>query len=293
MPTVRLQRALGRPGQRAAARLALSCGPLELVLRSRTGRSPTCCCATPTGFRARATLMAGDVRPRLRRLLGAADRAAVVGGSKGGKPPVRRIMVEAGERFWRRAWRPPLRCVCEGNPFAAMPSLHFGTSVMAARVLSGVGPGRRAPRLGLCADARVRARLPGRALRHRPDRRLRARRGRLAARRPRPAGGRAVAHADPAAGAGAADLMSGDEQRRSRRRSPSRTAELDATRGRARRTRRSDSRFGAASRDRRRIARRARCDRAGVRRDLLASPEDRRPRRHARPDRATRPGTGS
>jgi membrane-associated phospholipid phosphatase len=28
----------------------------------------------------------------------------------------------------------------QGNPFAAMPSLHFGTSVMAARVLSGVGP---------------------------------------------------------------------------------------------------------------------------------------------------------
>jgi membrane-associated phospholipid phosphatase len=55
-------------------------------------------------------------------------------------PPVRRIMAEAGERVWRSAWR-PLYHSLEGNPFAAMPSLHFGTSVMAARVLSAVGPG--------------------------------------------------------------------------------------------------------------------------------------------------------
>jgi membrane-associated phospholipid phosphatase len=54
--------------------------------------------------------------------------------------PVRRIMVEAGDRFWGRLWR-PLYDSLEGNPFAAMPSLHFGTSVMAARVLSGVGRG--------------------------------------------------------------------------------------------------------------------------------------------------------
>jgi membrane-associated phospholipid phosphatase len=54
--------------------------------------------------------------------------------------PVRRIMVEAGERFWKRFWR-PLYDGLEGNPFAAMPSLHFGTSVMAARVLSEVGKG--------------------------------------------------------------------------------------------------------------------------------------------------------
>ncbi|MGI8945111.1 MAG: phosphatase PAP2 family protein [Thermoleophilaceae bacterium] len=52
--------------------------------------------------------------------------------------PVRRIMVEAGERFWKRLWR-PLYDSLEGNPFAAMPSLHFGTSVMGARLLSEVG----------------------------------------------------------------------------------------------------------------------------------------------------------
>jgi membrane-associated phospholipid phosphatase len=58
-------------------------------------------------------------------------------------PPVRRIMAEAGERFWRRLWQ-PLYHSLQGNPFAAMPSLHFGTSVMAARILSQVGPGQAA-----------------------------------------------------------------------------------------------------------------------------------------------------
>jgi membrane-associated phospholipid phosphatase len=57
--------------------------------------------------------------------------------------PVRRIMAEAGERFWRRLWN-PLYHSLQGNPFAAMPSLHFGTSVMATRLLSQVGPGHAA-----------------------------------------------------------------------------------------------------------------------------------------------------
>jgi membrane-associated phospholipid phosphatase len=49
-------------------------------------------------------------------------------------------MIEAGERFWKRAWT-RLYDSLQGNPFAAMPSLHFGTSVMAARLLRDVGPG--------------------------------------------------------------------------------------------------------------------------------------------------------
>jgi membrane-associated phospholipid phosphatase len=53
-------------------------------------------------------------------------------------PPVRRIMTEAGELFWGRAWG-RLYDSLSGNQLAAMPSLHFGTSVMAAHVLSDVG----------------------------------------------------------------------------------------------------------------------------------------------------------
>jgi membrane-associated phospholipid phosphatase len=59
-------------------------------------------------------------------------------GSVGKMPHVRRIMVEAGQKFWGRAWK-RLYDSLAGNPFAAMPSLHFGTSVMAAYVLSDVG----------------------------------------------------------------------------------------------------------------------------------------------------------
>jgi membrane-associated phospholipid phosphatase len=58
----------------------------------------------------------------------------------GNMPPVRRIMAETGERVWGRLWG-PLYHSLEGNQFAAMPSLHFGTSVMSARVLSTVGRG--------------------------------------------------------------------------------------------------------------------------------------------------------
>jgi membrane-associated phospholipid phosphatase len=61
----------------------------------------------------------------------------------GALPPVRRIMAEAGERFWGRLWN-PLYSSLQGNPFAAMPSLHFGTSAMAARLLSQIGPGHGA-----------------------------------------------------------------------------------------------------------------------------------------------------
>jgi membrane-associated phospholipid phosphatase len=52
---------------------------------------------------------------------------------------VRRIMVEAGKQFWGSRWE-PLYDSLGGNPFAAMPSLHFATSVTSARVLSDTGP---------------------------------------------------------------------------------------------------------------------------------------------------------
>ncbi len=54
-------------------------------------------------------------------------------------PAVRRMMVEYGESFWGDGWA-PLYSVLGGNPLAAMPSLHFATSVMAALLLAEVGP---------------------------------------------------------------------------------------------------------------------------------------------------------
>jgi membrane-associated phospholipid phosphatase len=49
--------------------------------------------------------------------------------------PVRRIMIGVGEETWRSAW-PAMYSALGGNPWAAMPSLHFATSATAAISLS-------------------------------------------------------------------------------------------------------------------------------------------------------------
>ena len=55
------------------------------------------------------------------------------------EPGMRRLMREHGQAVWKGAWG-PLYDVLGGNPLAAMPSLHFATSVMAAHVLADAGP---------------------------------------------------------------------------------------------------------------------------------------------------------
>ncbi len=52
---------------------------------------------------------------------------------------VRRMMIEYGEQFWGDRWT-GLYDVLGGNPLAAMPSLHFATSLMGAHLLTEVGP---------------------------------------------------------------------------------------------------------------------------------------------------------
>jgi membrane-associated phospholipid phosphatase len=54
-------------------------------------------------------------------------------------PRVRRMMIEYGEQFWEHRWG-PLYSLLGGNPLAAMPSLHFATSVNAAHLLAEAGP---------------------------------------------------------------------------------------------------------------------------------------------------------
>lgn len=53
-------------------------------------------------------------------------------------PALRRLMYEHGDEFWRGAWK-PLYSFLGGNPLAAMPSLHFATTLMAAHLLGEVG----------------------------------------------------------------------------------------------------------------------------------------------------------
>lgn len=142
LPTIRLQRALGREGHVGPLEYALSAVHWSWFL-------------VPHGTLAYMLLRHRDKLPRSAVLMSACfDLGCVVywlvptappwyAGATGQLPPVRRIMAEAGELFWKRLWQ-PLYHSLQGNPFAAMPSLHFGTSVMAARILSQVGPGHAA-----------------------------------------------------------------------------------------------------------------------------------------------------
>jgi hypothetical protein len=141
-PTLRLQRAFGRPGRFAAFEKVLVWShwvwfavphgtALWLLLRRREHfeRGATRIYATfdlgligywalptaPPWYAAKAGLMADGRTPELRRM-----------------------MVEYGEDFWGDRWT-RLYGVLGGNPLAAMPSLHFATSVQAARVLSETG----------------------------------------------------------------------------------------------------------------------------------------------------------
>jgi membrane-associated phospholipid phosphatase len=138
-PTVRVQRWLGREGRVLPHDYALSAVHWSWFFVPHTALAYILV-RSPDRYPRSATLMAACFD------LGAVVYWAVPtappwwAASNGNMPPVRRIMAEAGERVWGRLWN-PLYHSLEGNPFAAMPSLHFGTSVMAARVLSDVGRG--------------------------------------------------------------------------------------------------------------------------------------------------------
>ena len=86
------------------------------------------------------------------------------------KEPMRRIMFEVGEPLWGDALGPALRGARRqplgGDALAPLRHLGAGRD-LALRSEHGGGRGR----LGLRADPRLRARLPRRALRHRPARR--------------------------------------------------------------------------------------------------------------------------
>jgi membrane-associated phospholipid phosphatase len=55
-----------------------------------------------------------------------------------GDEDVRRIMEEVGKKQWGRSWE-PMYAFLGSNPWAAMPSLHFAASLMAALLLTEAG----------------------------------------------------------------------------------------------------------------------------------------------------------
>lgn len=137
VPTLRLQRALGRPGRVRPHDVCFSIvhwawflfphSALAYVLLRDPGRFPRAAC-----------LMAATFDAGLLVYWSVPTAPPWYAAETGRLGPVRRIMVEVGERVWGGLWR-RLYDGLEGNPFAAMPSLHFGSSVTSARVLSEVG----------------------------------------------------------------------------------------------------------------------------------------------------------
>lgn len=139
LPTTRLQRALGAPGRLCPHDIALSLVHWSWFVVPH-GTVTYLLIRHPSRFPRGAGLMAATFDLGLVGYWGIPTAPPWWAAEQGRIAPVRRLMVEAGERVWRGLWR-PLYDSLEGNPYAAMPSLHFGTSVMAARVLSEVGRG--------------------------------------------------------------------------------------------------------------------------------------------------------
>ncbi len=142
IPTVRLQRALGRPGELRAVEKALI-WTHWLWFAFPHASAFYVLCRDEKGFpRAAAEIYATfDVGLLGYWFLPTAPPwyAAKVGKlDAAGGAEMRRMMVEYGERFWTDRW-PRLYGSLAGNPLAAMPSLHFATSVSAARVLARQG----------------------------------------------------------------------------------------------------------------------------------------------------------
>ena len=142
-PTLRLQRAFGTPGRFKRVGEARSCGRTGSGSRSRTGPSLYVLLRHRDQFpgaaaRIYATFDLGVIGywaiPTAPPWF-AAQRGLM---EDGRTPELRRMMVEYGEQFWKQGWA-PLYGVLGGNPLAAMPSLHFATSVTAAHVLADTG----------------------------------------------------------------------------------------------------------------------------------------------------------
>jgi hypothetical protein len=159
LPTLRLQRALARRGpdgpewQRLDRVLVwahwawfmVPHGSLAYILVRHRGRFPRAAVMTYAVFDIGAIVY--WLAPTAPPWYAASAAGRGVAERRSDAPPsqalveqeVRRMMVEYGEFFWRDGWG-PLYSVFGGNPLAAMPSLHFATSLMAALLLTEVGP---------------------------------------------------------------------------------------------------------------------------------------------------------
>ncbi|MEA2438004.1 MAG: hypothetical protein QOF65_2560 [Thermoleophilaceae bacterium] len=136
-PSIRLQRALGRPGDVLPHDKFLSAIHWSWFFVPHGSIAYVLLCHRPQ-FERSAAQMAAVFDLGLLGYWFLPTAPPWWAGSNGHIPHVRRIMVETGKRVWGRHWE-PLYDSLGTNPFAAMPSLHFATSVMAAHVLGDTG----------------------------------------------------------------------------------------------------------------------------------------------------------
>jgi membrane-associated phospholipid phosphatase len=148
LPTVRLQRAFARPGKvnRFERLLVFSHwiwfivphATLAYILVRRPERFPAAAARMYTAFDLGAIFYWGI--PTAPPWWAAAQGRLEDGQTEERRQvEIRRMMIEYGPVFWGDLWE-PLYDFLGGNPLAAMPSLHFATSLMGAHLLSEVGP---------------------------------------------------------------------------------------------------------------------------------------------------------
>jgi membrane-associated phospholipid phosphatase len=157
LPSLRLQRALARvdaesgaPSWRALDRVLVWAhwawfmvphGSLLYILLRRPERFERAAVMTYAVFDIGASVywLAPTAPPWYAASMTGREAGSGAGREDRGAEQVRRMMVEYGEHFWRDGWG-PLYSVFGGNPLAAMPSLHFATTLMAALLLAEAGP---------------------------------------------------------------------------------------------------------------------------------------------------------
>lgn len=143
-PTVILQRALARPGRPTPLDYALVAVHWSWFFQPHAAAA-WILWRHPDDFPRSATLLLAtfDIGAVAYALVPTAPpwwaaEHGVVERVNGEPTDMHRIMVDVGERVWGGLW-PALYRFLGGNPLAAMPSLHFGTSIMAASVLDDFG----------------------------------------------------------------------------------------------------------------------------------------------------------
>lgn len=140
LPNTRLQRALSRPGRVTVLDRVLAWThwvwflepylALLLILIRHTDRFPRA---------ARQAAAVFDIGCAVYIALPTAPPWWAAENGYTGDDEVRRIMIEIGEETWGPAW-PRMYGTLGSNPWAAMPSLHFATSLLAAILLAEAGP---------------------------------------------------------------------------------------------------------------------------------------------------------